>query len=226
MEESEETPKPKQMNSALLLLISVIAFPVGYSIDQTFRWTNHWEGFLSGLIQGAVLAIPWCLIYVLPLSLIISGIYRWRRFKRFRTQWILAPSILIIAVMVGSLVFDPPSPAKRFEEFAKTTLPNNPRDLHYRFTGGGLADYGDTYYFTTSPSEVERLIRDMGLEENETYTSESMLYSGFSPLPGCPDFNTWEGAKQFKGWDDRQHWFYYIITDSTRTQVYVMIGCI
>jgi len=66
----------------------------------------------------------------------------------------------------------------------------------------------------------------MGLEENETYTSESMSHSGFSPLPSCPDYNTWKDAKQFKGWDDRQHWFYYLITDSTRTQVYVMVGCI
>lgn len=226
MEESEETPKPKQMHFAMLMLFSLMAFPIGYSIDQTFRWTDHWEGFLSGLIQGGMLAIPWCLIYVLPWSLIIIGIYRWRRLERFRTQWILAPSLLIIAVMVGSLIFDPPSPAKRFEKFAKTTLPNNPRDLHYRFTGGGFADYGDTYYFTTSPSEVERLIRDMGLEENETYTSGSMSHSGFSPLPSCPDYNTWEDAKQFKGWDDRQHWFYYLITDSTRTQVYIMVGCI
>src|SRR5690606_1429534 len=102
--------------------------PVGYSIDQTFRWTNHWEGFLSGLIQGSILAVPWCLIYVLPWSLIILGIYRWRRLERFRTQWILAPSILIVAIMVGSLIFDPPSPTKRFAKFAKTTLPNDVQD--------------------------------------------------------------------------------------------------
>jgi hypothetical protein len=88
-----------------------------------------------------------------------------------------------------------------------------------------MADYGDTYYFITSPSEVERLVRDMGLEENEFYTAGSMEHTGFPPLPGCPDYNEWEGAKQFKGWDDKQHWFYYLITDSTRKHVYVMVGC-
>lgn len=194
-------------------------------MDQALRWTNHWDGFLSGLVQGGMFAVPWLLIYVLPWSLIILGIYRWRRLEHFRTQWILAPSFLMIAIMVGSLIFDPPSPEKRFEKFAKTALPNDSRDLHYRFTGGGLADFNDTYYFTTSPSEVDRLIRDMGLKKNETYTSGSMLHLGFSPLPSCPDCNTWVGAKQFKGWDDRQHWFYYLITDSTRTQVYVIVGC-
>tara|TARA_R110002049_G_scaffold65450_1_gene171902 strand:- start:9 stop:686 length:678 start_codon:yes stop_codon:yes gene_type:complete len=224
--ESDETSKPKQTHFALLLVFSFIAFPVGYSIDQTFRWTNHWEGFLSGLIQGVMLAVPWCLIYVLPWSLIIFGIYRWRRFERFRTQWILAPSLLMVFVIVGLLIFDPPTPANRFESFARTALPADVRDLHYRFTGGGFADYGDTYYFGTSPSEVERLVRDMGLEQNEAYSSGSMSHSGFPPLPGCPDYNTWEGATQFEGWDDRQHWFYYLITDSTRTQVYVIVGCI
>lgn len=146
--------------------------------------------------------------------------------ERFRTQWILAPSFLISAVMVGSLIFDPPTPSKRFAKFAKTTLPTDLRDIHYRFRGGGFVDYADTYYFTTSPSEVERLIHDVGLEENKTYSSRFMTDSGFPPLPCCPDYNGWEGAKQFTGWDDRQHWFYYLITDSTRTQVYVMVCCV
>jgi hypothetical protein len=100
-----------------------------------------------------------------------------------------------VSVMAGSLIFDPPSPAKRFAKFAKAALPNNVQDLHFRFSGGGFADYGDTYCFTTSPSEVERLIRDMKLEENETYTSGSMSHTGFPSLPNCPDYNTWEGAK-------------------------------
>jgi hypothetical protein len=214
------------MHFALVMLVSFLAVPVGYAVDQTFRWTSRWEGFLSGLIQGGILGVPWCLIYALPWSLIIFGLYRWRRWQRFRTQWMLAPSIWIVAVMLGSLIVDPPSPTHRFAKFAKTTLPLNARDLHFRFTGGGFADYGDTYYFATTPSEVERLVRDMGLEENESYSSEGMSHTGFTSLPGCPDFSSWEGAKQFKGWDERKHWFYYLITDSTHTKVYVIVGCI
>jgi hypothetical protein len=214
------------MHFDLTLLLSFLAFPFGYTIDQTFRWTNHWEGFLSGLIQGGMLGIPWCLIYILPWSLIIFGLYRWRRWQRFRTQWILAPSILIVAVMIGSLIVSPPSPAKRFKNFAKTELPANAQDLCFRFSGGGIADYADTYYFKTTSEEVDRIIADMGLEEDEFYGREGMSHTTITQLKGCPDFSSWEGAKQFKGWDERQHWFYYLITDSTRTQVYVMVGCI
>ena len=223
--EPEKTPPPKRLHYALLMLFSFLAFPVGYAIDQSFRWTDHWDGFLSGLIQGGILGIPWCLIYVLPWSLIIFGLYRWRRWQRFRTQWILAPSILIVAVMIGLLVVDPPNPTKRFARFTKTTLPLNAQGLHFHFTGGGFADYGDTYYFQTTPSEVERLIDDLGLAEDDVYGHEGISYTIIKQLEGCPDFSSWKGAKQFKGWDEEQHWFYYLITDSTRTQVYMMVGC-
>jgi hypothetical protein len=224
--DSDEPSKPKRMHFALTLLLSFLASPVGYTIDQTFRWTNHWDGFLSGLIQGGMLGIPWCLIYVLPWSLIILGLYRWRRWQRFRTQWILAPSILIVIVMIGSLIVDPPSPTRRFKNFAKTELPANAQNLNFRFSGGGFADYADTYYFKTTPEEVDRIIADMGLAEDELYGREGLSHTTVSRLDGCPDFSSWEGAKQFQGWDDRQHWFYYLITDSTRTEVYVMVGCI
>jgi hypothetical protein len=222
----DEAAKPKRMHFALTLLLSFLAFPVGCTIDQTFRWTNHWDGFVSGLIQGGILGVLWCLIYVLPWSLIIFWLYRWRRWQKFRTPWILAPSILIVTVMIGSLIVDPPTPAKRFKNFAKTELPSNAQNLKFRFSGGGFADYADTYYFKTTPEEVDRIIADMGLAEDEFYGREGFSHTTVSQLDGCPDFSSWEGAKQFKGWDDRQHWFYYLITDSTRTQVYVMVGCI
>lgn len=214
------------MHYALTLLLSFLAFPVGYAIDQTFRWTNHFEGFLSGLIQGAIFSVAWLLIYILPWSLIIFGLYRWRRWQRFRTQWILAPSILLMTVFLGSLIVDPPSPEKRFKNFAKTELPANAQNLNYRFSGGGLADYADTYYFKTTPEEVDRIIADMGLSEDEFYGRDGMSHTTITQLQGCPDFSSWKGSKQFRGWDEKQHWFYYLITDSTRTQVYVMIGCI
>lgn len=128
--------------------------------------------------------------------------------------------------MLVSLLVDPPSPTKRFEKFTKTSLPGNAWDLHFRFTGGGIADYGDTYYFKTTPSEVDRLIEELGLVEDEVYGQEGMSYTIIKTLEDCPDFSSWEGSKQFKGWDERRHWFYYLITDSTRTQVYVMVGSI
>ena len=224
--EPEDAPKPKRLHFVLLLFLSFLVFVAGFTFEQTFSWTNRLDGFMSGLIQGGMLGVAWCLIYVLPWSLLIFGLYLWRGWERFRTQWILAPSILIVILVAGSLITHPPSPAKRFKRFAKTELPANAQNVNFRFSGGGFADYADTYYFKTTSKEVDRIIADLGLAEDEFYGREGMSHTIVSPLPGSPDFSSWGGSKQFKGWDERQHWFYYLITDSTRTHAYVMIGCI
>lgn len=177
---------------------------------------------MSGLVHGTIFGVVFFLIYILPWSLIIFGLYRWRRWQRFRTPWMLAPSIFILAFIVGSLLVDPPNPTDRFKRFAKTNLPTNAENLHFHFRGGGIADIGDTYYFTTSASEVDRLIADLGLSEDVKGVVNSLI----KPLPDCPDFSSWEASEYFSGEDERQHWFYYLITDSTRTHVYVMVGCI
>jgi len=224
--EPEESQKPKRLHFALLLIISFLVFPLGYAVDQAFRWTNHLDGFLNGLIQGAVLSVVWCSIYILPWSFIIFGLYHWRGWQRFRTQWILAPSFVILIALIGSLIFDPISPAKRFKKFTNSELPINAQDLHTHFTGGGFADYCDTYFFTTTPEELDRLIDEIGLSEELTYGMEGMAPTPIERLPGCPDFTSWKGSKQFKRWDEDQYRFYYLITDSTRTRVYFKIICI
>jgi hypothetical protein len=224
--EPEKTPHPKRLHFALLLIISFSAIPLGYAIEQAFRWTNPMDGFLSGLIQGAVLGLAWCAIYILPWSLIVFGLYRWRGWQRFRSQWILAPSLIVLMVMLGGLLVEPTTPAKRFKRFTKTELPLNAQDLHTHFTGGGFADYSDTYFFTTTPSELDRLIDDLGLSEDIHYGVAGMAPTPIEQLPGCPDFNSWKDAKQFKKWDEEHYRFYYLVTDSTRTQVYFKIICI
>ena len=215
----------KRLHFGLLLLISFALFNLGYVVDQTFRWSTHAQGFINGVFHILFFGIAWCL-YLLPWSLIVFGLYRWRGWKRFRSQWVLAPAVLVLLATIGGLLFQPPTPSKRFKNFAKTDLPANVRNLHYHFSGGGIADYGDTYYFETTPEEVDRIINEMNLEEDEFYGREGLTHTTVSPLDACPDYSAWEGAKQYKGWDDNEHWFYYLITDATRTKVYMMIGCI
>lgn len=221
----EPTHEMKRPHFGLLLLISFVLFNLGYIVDQTIRWSNHAQGFLNGVIHSLFFGIAWC-FYLLPWSLVVFALYRWRGWKRFRTQWVLAPAVLVLLATIGGLIFEPPTPSRRFKSFARTELPLNARNLHYHFTGGGVADYGDTYYFETSPEEVARIIGEMNLDEDELYGREGLTYTTVSRLPDCPDFSAWKGAKQYKGSDKREHWFYYLITDATRTKVYLMIGCI
>lgn len=89
-----------------------------------------------------------------------------------------------------------------------------------------MASYHDTYYFEAPPEEIDRLIAKMGLQKDMSYGKEGdvMSHTLVSPLPGCPDFATWEDAQQFRGSEDGV--FTYLITDPSRTQVYVSINCI
>jgi hypothetical protein len=215
----------KRLPFGLVLLISFALFNLGYVVDQTVRWSDHAQGFFNGVVHILVLGIAWCICLV-PWSLVVFVLYRWRGWIRFRTQWVLAPAGLALLATLGGLLFQPPTPSSRFKSFANTELPPNARNLHYHFSGGGFADYGDTYYFETTPEEVGRIIGDLRLDVDESYGHGGLTHASFAQLPGCPDYSTWEGATQYRGWDDRKHWFYYLITDATRTKVYMMIGCI
>lgn len=171
-----------------------------------------------------VFGIAWG-IFLLPWSLLVFVLYRWRKWKRFRTCWVLAPAVLVLIASVAGLIVRPSMPQSRFKNFAKTDLPTDARNLRYHFSGGGFADYVDTYYFETTPQEVGRLIRDLSLEPDEVFGFEGTYFTPVKPMPGWPDFSTWEGAKQFKGWDFKRQWYYYLITDSSKTHIYLQISC-
>ena len=222
MSNNPEQDNPKHLNFWLLLVISFVLCNLAFIIDQTFRWSNHAEGFMNGIYHILFLGIAW-LVYFIPWSLLIFTLYKWRKWKRFRTLWVLAPAIFIFLSMIAGLIFQPPIPAKRFKRFTRTELPANIQNLHYNFSGGGIADYYDTYYFETTPEEVDRIISAMGLDENKSYPAEEARYLSPSQLEVYPDISTWKDAKQYKS--DNHAWFYILLTDASRTKVYIQMGC-
>lgn len=215
----------KQLRGGLLLLLSFAVFNLGYIVDQTIRWSHPLHGLINGVFHILAHGMIWCLFF-LPWSLGVIALYRWRKWKRFRTHWVLAPAVLVLLTSIGDLILHPQTASKRFKNSAKTELPSNAQNLHFHFSGGGLADYSDTYYFETTPEEVDRLIAEMKLSEDENYGIEGLFYTPISPLEKYPDFSTWKDAQQYTGLDDKKHWFYHLITDTSRTKVYIMVGCL
>jgi hypothetical protein len=215
---------PRKLHFGLLLLFSFVLFNLGYIVDQTIRWTDHYNGFANGMLHVMMFGPVWC-IYILPWSLIIFALYRWRKWRQLRSLLILAPAVLALLAVIGSLVMFPQRPQNRFKRFANTELPKDIQNLHFHFTGGGIVDYSDTYYFQTTPGEVDSLIQNMGLELDTAYGFDGHFYTSIEKIPGWPDFSTWDGAKQYGGHDAEQHWFYRLITNSSRTQVYMLICC-
>jgi hypothetical protein len=224
LEGATEPEQKKPMHFVLAFLLSLPLANAGYVVDQAVRWTDHLQGLMNGLFHMLFLsmAMP---IYMLPWCLAVYFSYRKRKSKRYRTLWIMGPSTLMSLFTLGMLVFQPPSAARRFESFTKTKLPENLTDLETHFSGGGIADYGDTYYFKTSSAEIDRLIREMKLEEDKSYRDDGTSHTIIRPLPSSPDFRKWPGRKQYRGGRDNDHWFYSLITDKDNSQVYIDVGC-
>lgn len=210
------------MHLAKALFFSFGLFSLGLVIDQTARWTDRFHGFLNGLFETIYLGFGWC-IYLMPWSIVVYALYRWRRWKRFRTHWILAPSVFLFVVMIAGLIFEPPTPQNRFRSFTKVELPEMASEIRYSFSGGGLADYGDQYYFKCSPAEVKRLVHEMHLEVDQSYTSPESytIIRGFSDRS---DPKTWVGGTQYRGGSGS--WSYYLLTNKDQTEVYIYVFCI
>lgn len=218
---------PKRVHFGLLLVYSFLLWSGGYVIDQTIRWSNHFEGFVNGAFHALfIMSLVWA-VYLGPWSALIWILYRWRGWRRYRTLWVLGPAVLAFALQMGSLIVSPPTARARFERFAGAELPEELKDLRVHFTGGGITDYGDIYHFTCTPDETGRLIRGMRLDEDPAFgNSEAGPGSSFTiPLPhGWPDHREWDGRVQYRG--GPEGWFFYLLTDESRTRVYIFTGSI
>jgi len=206
----------------LLLIISFSFFALPYLIHQTFSWTDHWLGFNNGIFHVLLFGMIWCFLF-LPYSLVVYGFYRWKKWRRFLALWIVGPMLLFFLNNISLIFHLPPSPHKRFQHFTKVEMPVDIQNLHYSFSGGGFADYSDTYYFKCRAKDTEKLIKEFKFKNFKIIDKRFIHYSVRS-LPGCPEYKNWFGGKMYKRIDDT--WFFYLVTDKTETEVYILVGCI
>jgi hypothetical protein len=205
----------------LPLAVSFGLFTGAVVLDQAFRWTDPLEGIASGAMQAVLAGIAWLFFGLAP-GLLIHGIYRWRGWQRFRTVAIASPGIAALALAIIGLVFSPTTPATRLKRFTGADLPSSAHDIRTHFSGGGFADYSDTYFFRCSSTDTNKLIQALHLGLAEPHDKE--MFHRISP--DWPDPSTWLGSSIYRGGRDNGAWFYYLLTDSSREQVYLLIGCI
>ena len=206
----------------VLMCISLVLFILPYFLYQIVSWSNHLQGLDSACVHSVFFTIVWCL-FLLPYGLIIYALYRWKKWKRFLFLWIVGPMLLICLNDIFTTIINYPTPLQRFKNFTKIELPKKVENFHYNFSGGGFADYADTYYFECMPVETKRLIREFKFEGFK-YIDKSQFQCSVRMLAGCPDYKKWSGGKIYKGGDGS--WFYYLVTNKSGTQVYVFVGCI
>lgn len=217
-----EPSTSKPMNLGVALLISFLLFTGGNVISETLRWTDHFKGFQNGAIHTLIFGFAW-VMYGIPWYLLGCFIYRKRNWEKHEARWVIAPGALMFITVMTLLVIDPPTPAHRFKQIAETELPGNLQELHFRFTGGGIADISDRYYFKTTPDEMESLIARMRLEPIPFafFGNHDTRFS----LPDCPEISSWKGVRLYSRntGGECPEWFFYLVTDETKTQAYVWI---
>ncbi|GEP41545.1 hypothetical protein [Brevifollis gellanilyticus] len=224
-EESSHQAAPQRLGLGKLLLISFALCSGSIIVDQTIRWSNPLEGFLAGSIFATIVTLSYGSILILPWSFVIWGLYEVFEWKRFRSQWILAPAIAVVLLILAGFFTSPPTARGSFKQFANAKIPADATSLKYHLWGGGYADYAINYYFECSSESVEKLIADMQMEHAGRITAEEMPYlRPIKKLPEGPDYRQWVGGYHYSL--ERRGWFFDILTDPTKTKVYVWISCI
>lgn len=216
------TPLRNPLPLWVIVVLWILLPWAAYVIDQTFRWTDHAQGFANGVIHIWILGIG-SLCYGTPWLLAIWGLYRWRGWRKYRTAWMLAPPVAMALYCLGVLIVNPPTPARQFQSSTNVKFPKNVQNLHWAFSGGGFDGSVETYYFRTSPEEIGRLIMEMDLDFDGSAIAGNT--SRLTRLPGAPDPAKWPGVVRFsgQGTGERSGWGYELLTDATRTQVYISI---
>lgn len=204
------------------LAVSFVLFTGSFVLDQAFRWSDPLEGITNGVFHVFFTGIAWLVHGLIP-GLLVYGLYRWRRWQRFRNVLIALPGIAALVIVIADLVLNPPTPSGRLKRFTGADLPSSARDLRTNFTGGGIADFGDTYYFRCTQAETDALISALGLTPIGDVEQHGFHKRQF---PSWPDLSTWEGGTAYGGGRADGVWSYYLCTDATREQVYLFISCI
>ena len=137
--------------------------------------------------------------------------------------WLLTLSFVVFLAGLSLLAVYPPTPAAKFERTTGTPFPKNATDVQHEFFGtGGLftVDQDDTYYFETTPAEVDRLAKSLQLKRGRYVPGMNTL---FNAIPGAPDFNDWPNAIDYRARSMSGVW-YWMITDQSKTHVYLNMG--
>jgi len=219
MNKSASTDSKRQLPFWPALLLPFAVINLAFIIDQSIRWSDHWDGFLNGFYHIPFLCLGMC-IYLVPLGLIVFFCYRNNGDKKRRNQWLMAPAWLFVILILAGLIFSPPVAEKRFERSMGSRLPDDAKNFSSELIGGGMYDRRDTFYFETTPGEVDRLIRETGLIEEDSFTEDNVSRI-FKPLANHSMFRSLEKPTLFKLFEGSC--FRYLITDSSETHVFVSI---
>ena len=189
--------------------LSTALFIVALGTNEGFRWSNFWSGFETAVFLLLFFLIPTLILFVLAWiwNLLCLRIVRPHRHPRLVRIAMLIPAF---GLLTYSVITRPTSP-ELFEQITGVAFPENYSEAFFSHVGGGLTDHSHIFAFTTSPEETERLIQELNLRP-----SDSLSHAGFDQI-----LANYPGGKIYYRSDTGRNWYYDLITDETRTKVWI-----
>ncbi|RYD36716.1 MAG: hypothetical protein EOP86_05240 [Verrucomicrobiaceae bacterium] len=119
------------------------------------------DGLWRGILYSAFLLPFWALAVLWALAVRI--VWTWQNWGRFQKYWIPAPAVCLCLWVVWQISLFPPTADGVFHRLLAVRLPQDVSDLGWEAGGGGSKPDFGLFVFTASPSEMERLIRELRL---------------------------------------------------------------
>ena len=109
------------------------------------------------------------MILTLPLAWLGSRIGSWEKWRRYRMWFTLGLPTLYVLMGVAGALRDRCFPERGFQQRTGVEFPRSARMERYVFDemSGPLHDWNCRYEFSCPAEETERLIREIGLKEDD-----------------------------------------------------------
>ena len=193
-------------------LLGWLGMIAGYAI----RNTDVMGGAMIGLLQGTFIS-PFLLIVNVPLGAVGLAIGKIGKLRSYRTAISLVLASAISIVDIGSAIYQRATPKQALQRWTGVAFPQGATIHRHSYFGGGLADARYVFVFTCSAEETGRLIRELELSGNP-------FHEAYSRRPEI-DLEVWQPAEDWSQADGKGSADYLeLITDSTRTKVYLAFG--
>jgi hypothetical protein len=223
------TPAPLKPSGLLLLLLSgaITAFgQIGgylaafreFDVDPKF---TRFIVFSNLLLFGTV---------VLPITMLVLRIIRGKPLRPWlRTLLACAPSLVFALPHLGSGLVNPMPAMEAFAERMNRPLPGGVTELRSWYSHSpGESKY--MFSFLTTPAATDELLQSAACEvvENpamldpELGVHFELPIGGYSVPNGWPKPKTWDGLKMYQS--DQIKDYCFILTDASKTRVFVMVG--
>jgi len=206
---------PRPVPLFRLLVASFVIFVSSAIVAETIEWTDHFAGFKSSYFSALLFAIAW-LGLVLPLNLIVGGLYHWRRWQRGRAWFVLGPSLLVFTLIIAAELIDPPTASARFQHDAGMPLPPSAENVQHYFRGLGVGGMDEYFYFRCQPADTQSLIKTLGLKPADGARPPDQKTL---PPAGFPNPQIWPAPKTYRLDDQTNGLFIELTTDESNRQV-------